>query len=173
MLLMDKMYEGNKTVTKETPALLLSCRRSTTAKNCKIMTTNCIRSATALSDFPAACAPVTTNSILCSAHSFIWLVSIWLYTARTFPAIGKSEKVAVSAFGDAFDTANEAAEWNAQFQVLLEKENWYYQDIRYDNTVYKQGDVYAVIIKPQQRDDGLTATMIMFSKTLSAFSRLQ
>jgi transposase len=32
MLLMGKAYEGNETVAKETPALLLSCRRSTAAK---------------------------------------------------------------------------------------------------------------------------------------------
>ena len=72
-------------------------------------------------------------------------------------------KVIISTNGRAFERTNEAHQWQAQFYEYFENNNWSYSDLSESGVeVYVKNGIYACILRPFRRDDGLIAALVMF-----------
>jgi cobyric acid synthase len=77
--------------------------------------------------------------------------------------------VFLSGVGSAFDTTNEAHDFNSLFYNYFEDNNWVYYDEINQGDIYAKNKIYACITYPSRRDDGLIAGMVLFSSNAAVF----
>ena len=80
--------------------------------------------------------------------------------------------VTMSSFGDIFTTTGEAHLFTGLLFEHFEnnRNNWvHFRSNRNGTEIYQKADVYAGILKPAKRDDGMIVSVISFSKNNSIF----
>ena len=78
----------------------------------------------------------------------------------------KNGLVYASAYGAIAEYTHEATEWLSQFYVYFENGNWIFseEDSSREEDVYINGNIYAIIMSPFKRDDGMIVAIIIFTK---------